>query len=564
MSDNDDHTEVEWQFDVDDLGLVERWLRDLPASLPIAITSAEPEEHLDTYFDTPDWRVYRSGYALRSRRLQGHADLTLKALTGRGDGYAARREVTQHLLETEVDSIDEIHGSVGDRVAAMRGRSHTGPLFTAITRRKRYRLWREGREIGELSLDNTTFIGDTFEDQSQLMRVELETTVEQTKRLRPFVDAMAQACNLRPAAASKFLTGTSILQLEPPAPPDVGTTTFDRQSTITQLSLAVLRRHFIEFLRREPGTRLGDDVEELHDMRVAARRMRAALSLFSDYLPERFEDVGDELKWIAAALGEVRDLDVQLDAMRDWQQKLEDPDATALEPLLLELNRRRHGARERLLESLDSDRFDRLVSDFSDLLSAGVPDDGSDLAVQVAPALIMRRHRKLHRLADRLRPSSDDVDFHQARIQGKRLRYALEFVSPLYGKTVKEFIGHLVEVQDVLGVHQDAIIAIEHLREIATSLDVSLPRSTIFAMGRVAERYADVVIESRRSFVKTYKPITGKGYDRLEQELNQRARRRPRRGAPVSTGGEAPNALEDADAEPGDGATGEAGGNSWI
>ena len=217
-----------------------------------------------------------------------------------------------------------------------------------------------------------------------------------------------------------------------------------------------------------------------------------------------------------------------------------------------------------MLESLDSDRFDRLVSDFSDLLSAGVPDDGSDLAVQVAPALIMRRHRKLHRLADRLRPSSDDVDFHQARIQGKRLRYALEFVSPLYGKTVKEFIGHLVEVQDVLGVHQDAIIAIEHLREIATSLDVSLPRSTIFAMGRVAERYADVVIESRRSFVKTYKPITGKGYDRLEQELNQRARRRPRRGAPVSTGGEAPNALEDADAEPGDGATGEAGGNSWI
>ncbi len=532
MSDSEDHTEVEWQFDVDDLGLVERWLRDLPASLPIAVTTADPEEHLDTYFDTPEWRIYRSGYALRSRRVPGRADLTLKALTGRGDGYAARREVTQHLLEAEVDSVDEIRGSVGDRVAAMRGRSRTNPLFTAITRRKRYRLWREGREIGELSLDNTTFIGESFEDQSQLTRVELETTAEQTKRLRPFVDAMSQACNLRAAEASKFRTGALILGLEPPGPPDVGSLQFDRQSTITQLALAVLRRHFVEFLRREPGTRLGDDIEELHDMRVAARRMRAALSLFSDYVPESFEDIRDELKWIAASLGEVRDLDVQLEAMREWQTRLEEPDASALEPLLVELGRRRLTSRGRLLEALDSDRYDQLVANFSDLLLAGVPNDESDLAVQVVPGLITRRYRKLHRLADRLRPSSADADYHISRIQGKRLRYALEFVSPLYGKTVREFIGHLVDVQDVLGAHQDAIIAIDNVREIATALEVSLPRSTIFAMGRLAEKYAADAIESRRSFAKLYKPISGRAYDRLERELRQRAKRQPRHGKP--------------------------------
>ncbi len=567
MSDNIDHTEVEWQFDTDDLGPVERWLRDLPASLPIAVTTAEPDEHLDTYFDTGDWRVFRSGYALRARRGQGRTELTLKALNGHGNGYATRREVTQYLLDTDTDSIDEIRGSVGDRVTAMRGRSQTGPLFTAITRRKRYRLWREGREIGELSLDNTTFIGESFEDQSQLMRVELETTAEQTKRLQPFVDAMVEACELKPATASKFKSGASILGLQPPGPPDVGSLEVGRRSTITELAFAVLRRHFIEFLRREPGTRLGDDPEELHDMRVAARRMRAAFSLFSDYLPDGFDDVRDDLKWVAAALGDVRDLDVQLAATRDWQKLLGEQDAAALEPLMVELNRRRTNARGRLLEALDSDRYSRLVAGYSDLLSAGVPDDESDLAVQVAPTLVLRRHRKLHRLADRLRSDSDDVDFHQARIQGKRLRYALEFVSPLYGKTVKDFIRNLVSVQDVLGDHQDAIVAIDHLREIATSTDVALPNSTIFSMGRVAERYADEVIESRRIFPKTYKPITGKALERLERELRYRAKHRPRQHIAKETDSSDSNdisaASEGVVPDEDDAAQTEPGGGSW-
>ena len=526
MSVDVDHTEVEWQFDAEDLDLVERWLRDLPASLPIAITAAEPEEHLDTYFDTPDWAIYRSGYVLRSRRGLARTELTLKALDSQSQGYMTRREVTQHLHETDADSIDEIGGSVGDRVASMRGRSHTMPLFTAITRRRRYRLWREGREIGELALDNTTFIGESFEDQSQLARVELETTAEQIKRLKSFVDAMVEACRLTRATASKFRSGARILGLQPPDPPNVGPVAFDRGSTITELALAVLRRQFIEFLKREPGTRLGDDPEELHDMRVAARRMRAALSLFSDYLPEQFEDIREELTWVAAALGEVRDLDVQLDAMRGWQGDLEEQDAAALEPLLLELRRRRMDARSRLLEALDSERYSRLLDDYAKLLTAGVADDESDLAVQVAPSLVLKRYRRFHRQADRLRPDSVDTDLHEARILGKRLRYALEFVSPLYGKTVKEFITQLVAVQDVLGSHQDAIIAIEHLREIAASSDVALPSSTIFAMGRVAERYANSAEESKRIFPKTYKPITGKATERLERELRQRAKRR--------------------------------------
>jgi hypothetical protein len=153
--------------------------------------------------------------------------------------------------------------------------------------------------------------------------------------------------------------------------------------------------------------------------------------------------------------------------------------------------------------------------------------DKSEPAVVVVPDLILRRYGKFRRRADRLGPSSPDPDYHRVRIDGKRLRYALEFVSPLYGKIIGQLIESLVDVQDLLGRHQDSIVAIEHLREIAWDPIVMLPSSTIFAMGRVAEGYARAAAESRDHFPKAYKRMTGKRFDRLQRELRHRARRRP-------------------------------------
>ena len=531
MPEFEDHVEIEWQFDVEDLGPVEKWLRDLPPSLPFAIAATDPDEHLDTYFDTSDWRIYRSGYSLRSRRSQNHVELTLKSIDGIRDGYVRRREVTQQVADDETESVDQIRGPVGDRIRAIRGRSSVSPLFTAVTRRKRFRLWFEGRDIGELSLDNTTFIGEAFEDQSQLMRVEVETTADQTSHLDQFVDAMSDACDLVPATVSKFETGVSIFGIHSPEAINVGSIEFDRDSSIRELATAVLRRHFGELLRREPGTRLGDDVEELHDMRVAARRLRAALSLFRPYLRPEYDEIGEDLRWVASALGEVRDLDVQLAEIQAWKVRLDPHDADALEPLITELNRRRDAARGSMLTALDAERYEKFVGEFSGLLTSPIEPDESGRAVDIAPDLVLRRCRRFRRRADRLRESSDDADFHRLRIDGKRLRYSLEFVSPLYAKIVRQAIAQLVEVQDLLGRHQDSIVAIVHLREIVADPNVGLPPLTIFAMGRVAERYDLSAQDARDRFPKAYKRMTHKQLRRLERELKRRSRRRPPKAA---------------------------------
>ncbi len=537
-----EHIEAEWQFDVDDLAHVESWIRDLPASVPVAITLTEPEEHVDTYFDTDDWRVYRSGYSLRLRRTQQRAELTLKALGSRERGFIERREITQQLPDTEVDDINQIGGPISARIAAMRGRMEMHTLFSWITRRTRYRIWREGRNIGELALDHATVIGESFEDQAQLLRVEVETSVDQVRHVRPFVDAMVSACCLRPATGSKYATGASILGLKVPEVESVGSVQIERDATIGELTFAVLRKQYLELVRREPGTRLGDDPEELHDMRVAARRLRAALSLFSRFIDPDFETIRSELSWVAAALGEVRDLDVQLEELQRWEAVLDERDAAALDGLVQEIGRRRESARERMLSVLDSDRYDALIDQFGAMLRNGAGTDASEPALVVAPDLVMRRHRRFQRQADRLGPESEDADFHAVRIDGKKLRYALEFVSPLYGKTAQRFILDLVRVQDVLGRHQDSTVAIDHLREIAVDAAGVLSPHTIFAIGRVAERYAIDGDESRKAFPKVYKRVSGKRWDQLERELRRgKDRKRPRSPQPAKNGDTEPD-----------------------
>src|SRR3712207_6725941 len=108
-----------------------------------------------------------------------------------------------------------------------------------------------------------------------------------------------------------------------------------------------------------------------------------------------------------------------------------------------------------------------------------------------APALIWGRYRKWRKAAKRLGESSSPEDFHELRKKGKRLRYALEFVSEVYGEPVQKFVKPLKALQDDLGDHQDAEVAAGLLRELGTDTEgPRVPRGAAFAMGVYSERCA--------------------------------------------------------------------------
>ena len=370
-----DQQEVEWQFDALDVRPVDRWLRNSVREMDPSVTAGETREISDTYLDTEDWRIYRAGYALRIRRTKGKnkAEATMKLLASENGapGLRSRREVSEPLDSAEPEALADASGPVGERVQALSGPKSLRPLFEVETRRSTYGLALDGSEVGEIALDETAIPLENGAEPVRLRRVEVEVEPEVLYRLEPFVERLRDECKLFPAAASKYESGLFAQGVAPPDPPEFGPTGVDETLSTGELAFQVLREQFGIFLAHEPGTRIGEDPEEAHDMRVATRRMRAAMKIFEKAVPARTQKFRAEFKWVAGFLGEVRDLDVQLEHLEGWISFAVPRDREPLEALRVILNEQREQQRKAMLRTLNSRRYARLVESFGEFLRRG-------------------------------------------------------------------------------------------------------------------------------------------------------------------------------------------------
>ncbi len=381
---------------------------------------------------------------------------------------------------------------MGWRLRALAGKRPLQPILEVRTRRRPFDLRVSGETVAEAALDETTIVVGNEHQPVRLQRVEVEVVPAWVDRLGGLVDALRRECGLQPAALSKFEAGLLAAGLRVPPPPELGPVTFDSNPSVGEVAFAVLRRNFAAVLAHETGTRLGEDVEDLHDMRVGTRRTRAVLALFENALPVRARHVRTELGWLADALGAVRDLDVQLERVGEWMGEVPEEDRAALADLAALLGREREEARKNLLACLDSARYERLVAGFTAMLRQGPSRRSATArapAGTVMPDLIESLHRSATKAARRARRSGDPADFHRTRIRLKRLRYALEFVSDIYERRTARYLRHVVKLQDGLGLMQDARVAAARLHELATAGGSTLSPTTVFVMGGVTERY---------------------------------------------------------------------------
>jgi triphosphatase len=517
--------ETEWQFDAIDVRPVERWLEEVQGGTEPSVAVGSTSTIVDTYLDTEDWRLYRAGYSLRIRRKRGAVEATLKSLAEGDDGLRRRTEFTEALVGGDAGVLLDASGPVGTRTRLAAGTMPLVPLFDVRTRRREYRLAIDGDSAGEIAVDRTTIpLGDGRE-AARIRRIEVEVPEPLVAAMAPFVESLRSEAGLQPATLSKYQAGLLATGLRPMGGPDLGPTVVDASFSIGEVAFAVLRRHLASLAIHEPGTRIGDDIEELHDMRVATRRLRAALSLFEDVLPVRLARLRDELGWLAGALGEVRDLDVQLQQLDAWVGEAVAEDAIALTPLRRVLERQRMEARERMLAVLDSARYQRLVTAFTAALERG-PLKSSKASRQpvldAAPDLILDRYRAVRKAGRRIGRASRPDAYHRLRIKTKRLRYALEFLSEAYPKETAPVVKRLVALQDLLGLQQDAVVAIRRLRSTVAEQGASLAPPTIFAMGVVASRYGSQEEDLRTRFPKVYARLAGKRWKTLRREMQRR------------------------------------------
>ena len=320
-----DPVEIEWQFDALDLRPVERWLTTLPALAVEGVDGGEggtvtalarpPRRLVDSYLDTDDWRIARAGFVVRTRRRGRHDEITLKdSHPAEGSGLRQRLEVTEVLPPSGPAELGP-DGPVGRRLRAIVGARRLHEVLQIRTRRRPFALRVGGVDAAEVALDDTVIVVGNGQRPMQLRRVEVEVHPEWLDALEPIVEQLRVSCGLQPARLSKFEAGLLGVGEEIPGTPDLGPTEISAASTMGELAFAVLRRQLGVVRAKEPGTRLGEDPEELHDMRVATRRLRAALSLFAGVLPVRAQAFREELGWLGRLLGAVRDLDVQLQSL---------------------------------------------------------------------------------------------------------------------------------------------------------------------------------------------------------------------------------------------------------
>ena len=501
-----DPVEIEWQFDALDLRPVERWLATLPALAietgdggTITALAKPPRRLVDSYRDTDDWRIARTPASSCARAAAAVTTRSPSRTTvlPKAPDCANVSEVTEVLPPSGLDGLGD-DGPVGRRLRAIVGGRRLREVLQVRTRRRPNALRVGGTDVAEVALDDTMIVVGNGQRPMQLRRVEVEVQPDWLQALEPIVEQLRLTCGLQPARLSKFEAGLLALGEEIPGAPELGPTEVSATSTMGDLAFAVLRRQLAALRAKEPGTRLGEDPEELHDMRVATRRLRAALSLFEGVLPVRAQVFRAELGWLARLLGAVRDLDVQLENLAamsfsdaDLALNPEHGGGDPLAELSALLEGEREVARADMLQGLDSVRWDRLAKGLTVMAQQGPARRSLATRVPAAiglPELVLTRHQKVAKAAKRAKRSGVVTDFHALRIRCKRLRYALEFSSEVYGGRTSRFVRSLTVLQSELGEMQDAEVASLQLTALATG-DTHLPAATIFVMGGVAERH---------------------------------------------------------------------------
>jgi len=284
---------------------------------------------------------------------------------------------------------------------------------------------------------------------------------------------------------------------------------------IAEAGRKVMRFHLARMLAREAGVREGRDLEEVHAMRVATRRQRAAWRVFgASFRPGRTKRYRNGLREIASRLGTVRDLDVLLEAADIYRADMPVAEQRALEPLLRDWHEHRDDARVLLVRELDSDGYRRWVDDYRDF----VRTDGA----AVMPVLPTQPHRVRDTAGSRIWTAYEQVrgyepvlrwadveTLHELRIAGKWLRYTLEFVREALGDDAGPLIARVTALQDHLGLMNDADVSASMARTFLIEHAGDLSALESAAIGRYLVSREREVARLRRSIGAPWRGVAG-------------------------------------------------------
>lgn len=466
----------------------------LPALHGVAAgVTVHPDELCDLdalYYDTPDLRLARAGASLRFRD-----GWTVKLPAGVDGPLLVRAE------HTFPGAPGTPPGAALDLLRAWVRTARVEPVARLRTRRRRVELTdAEGERLAEVVDDEVTVLRDG-RITGRFHELEVELGEHASVAL-----ADAVVARLRAAGAGDPDPIPKIVRALGPAahaPPDiVPRRRLPRDCRADDAVRAAIAGAVAQLLAHDAGVRLGEDDEAVHQARVATRRLRSDLRTFRSLLvPEWDAALRDELRWLGDELGAARDADVLLELLRSTVERLSEPERAAGLRFARRLVHRRDDTRIELLVAMRSLRYasllDRLVE------AAHAPRIAVDApAREVLPALVRGPWQHLADAVAALPDNPPDAALHAVRIHAKRCRYAAEAVAPVMGKRARRFASRVQRVQEALGDHQDAVIAVAWLRDAATRTET---RDDAFAAGMMAGMVHDRGLAARAEFASAWR-----------------------------------------------------------
>jgi inorganic triphosphatase YgiF len=438
------------------------------------LASAKPQRRKvsSVYYDTPTFNLKEQGIALRLRRMGRSWYQTIKNDGQVSAGLHQRNEWENRLSRNSLnlDILDD--PALREMFAAQGLRQSLAPVFSTEFFRTTYALEFPNQDRVEMAIDRGRILCSG--EQEPISEVELELKAGHSARLFEFALELHSLAKVLLESLSKAQRGYAlcahlpapILKAVPPQL-DKTMTTGEAFSTIVFACLSHLQGN-------EHAVLEDTNPEGVHQMRVAIRRLRSALGLFSKIIPRAsFESFAERLRDLGLTLGRIRDWDVftthTLAALsRDLGEE-------TVSDIGLSARTLRTACRDRTQQALSAPGYTELLLSMGlwlkreDWRKPPTQIDGNALAgpvTEFAAQQLKRRHRRLLKTASN--PSAlNDEERHRVRIAAKKMRYAAEFLVPLYpAKAARRYIKSLAKLQEMLGELNDAVITRRLLDEV--------------------------------------------------------------------------------------------------
>jgi inorganic triphosphatase YgiF len=456
---------------------------------------------VSTYFDTADQRLSRKRLSLRIRQSGRKLIQTLKtpnqadrAGAERGEWEVEVSHSTPHLTAFDDPAVLEVTGLIlPDELA---------PVFETRFRRRAMMIeWPDGDQPPaqiEVAFDSGTIRADGREQP--ISELELELKRGQPRSLFELAEMLRAVAPLRLHTLDKAARGYLLASSEAPGWHKARPVTLAPGMLVDDALHQILGACIRHWLDNEAATLDGHDPEGLHQLRVALRRLRSALTLFKTAMDEATRTGwSTELRWLLGPLGPARDLDVFATEMLAPIQvaRGDDPDLAALAAVVAS---GRQAAQAQLREALRSERYGDLALRLACWVERRGWRQGADVDVLLAQrqpvssfatTILAKRHRQALKRGRHF-AKLDPEQRHQLRIALKKLRYGAEFFSSLFeAKPVSRFRKAAAQMQDILGHLNDVAVAQDLVHGLLREMPEGTERtSSAFGAGQVIGWYA--------------------------------------------------------------------------